>query len=297
MRLDPVSLKLFVSVVESGSIAAAAQREHIAAAAVSKRMSELEDLLENELLSRTNKGVEPTPAGKALLQHARRVLHDLDEIVVGMRDWTRGTRGLVRVHANISAITQFLPGELGGFLAAHPGIQVSLEERISSEIVRGLLDNEADVGVAVVPVAPEGLQCFAYRRDELALIVPAGHELATRASMPFVETLAHDFVGLHTGSVINEALSRAALDAQRPLRVRIQVTSYDALSRMVQAGLGIGVMPRIVAEQYAATLGIVRIALEDPWRHRELSLCMRAYDALPPAARVLVDHLRALPVD
>lgn len=292
MRLDPVSLKLFVAVVEEGSIAAAAQRSHIAAAAVSKRMSELEALLQTALLSRTNKGVEPTPAGLALLNHARRLLHELDDIVVEMRDWSGGTRGLVRVNANISAITQFLPREMAAFMARYPGVQVSLQERISSQIVAAVADNQADVGIAVVAAPPEGLQVFPYRRDELVLITPAGHALAARASIAFADTLAHEFVGLHTGSVINLLLTRAALDAERALRLRIQVTSYDALSRMVEAGLGIGVMPKAVALQYVASLGIACVALEDAWSQRELKLLVRGYESLPSAARLLVDALR-----
>lgn len=80
MRLDPTSLKLFVCVVEEGTIAAAAERSHSAAAAVSKRVSELEAVLRTQLLTRTNKGVEPTAAGSALLNIARRALHELDEV-------------------------------------------------------------------------------------------------------------------------------------------------------------------------------------------------------------------------
>ena len=131
MHLDPLSLKLFVAVVESGSIAGAAERHHIAAAAVSKRMSELEATLRTPLLERTNKGVDATPAGTALLAHAHRLLRDMDEIFVEMRDWSGGVRGQVRVCANISAITQFLPREIAGFLERYPQVQVRLQERIS----------------------------------------------------------------------------------------------------------------------------------------------------------------------
>jgi len=292
MELDPLSLKLFAAVIEHGSIAGAAQRHHIAAAAVSKRMSELEAQLRTALLTRTNKGVEATPAGLALLGHAHRLLRDMDEIFVEMRDWSDGVRGQVRVCANISAITQFLPQEIATFLSRYPEAQIHLQERISARLVQEVLRNETDVGIGVVEVLPAGLEAYPYRRDELVLITPARHPLATRERVPFADTLDFDYVGLHTGSAINLQLARASMDAQRDLRIRIQVTSYDALSRMVEAGLGIGLMPARVAAQYSASLGIRAIALTDAWRARELRILVRAYDALSPTARLLVDGLR-----
>ena len=292
MRLDPVSLKLFIAVVEAGSIAGAAEREHIAAAAVSRRMSELEATLRTPLLSRTNKGVGATAAGSVLLNHARRLLREFDDIVVEMRDWAGGTRGQVRIVANLSAIAQFLPQEIAAFLKQYPDVQLHLQEHISSAVVRAVAENEADVGVGVGADAGAGLEVFPYHRDELVLVTPAAHALADRERIAFAETLDFDYVGLHTGSSINLMLERAALEAQRPWRLRMQVTSYDALARMVEAGLGIGVMPGRVAQAYTAALGVRTLALTDGWRERELTVCVRRYDALPEAARLLVDSLR-----
>lgn len=291
MRLDPVSLKLFVDVVDLGSIAAAAGRGHIAAAAVSRRLSELEAALRTTLLHRTNKGVAPTPAGLALLHRARRLLGELDDIALEMRDWSGGTRGQVRVVANISAIVQFLPGEIAAFLARHPGVQVLLEERISSAVLRAVAGNEADVGICLARPPPPGLAVLPYRSDRLAVVVPRGHALAERASVRFAETLGFDVVGLHTGSAINLQLQQAAADAGAALKLRIQVTSYDALAHMVAAGLGVGVMPQAAAAPYAATLGIATVALDEPWAERRLAICVRDDGALSAAARRLVESL------
>lgn len=294
MRLDPLSLRLFVSVVERGSIAAAAQQGHIAPAAVSKRMSELEAQLCTPLLARTNKGAQATPAGLALLNLARRLLVDLDDIALQMRDWSGGTRGQVRVFANISAITQFLPKEIAAFLARYPQVDVHLQERISSVIVKAVAENEADVGVCLMDGPADGVEVFPYHRDELVLILPRRHRLAKKRGVAFAQALEHDFVGLHTGSSIMLLLTRAAMAAQRSLRVRIQVTSYDALARMVEAGLGIGVMPRAVAQALVKSVDIAAVALTDPWASRELAICVRSYATLPVAARLLVDSLRAV---
>lgn len=291
MRLDPTSLRLFVRVVETGTIAAAAEREHIAASAVSKRLSELEQVLQTVLLQRSNKGIEPTAAGIALLNLARGVLHDLDDIQVQMRDFSSGTRGFVRIFANISAITQFLPRQLKSFLDEHPHVHIHLEEKISSEITRGVAESAADIGIFTSGVYGQDLEIFPYQHDELVVIVPAEHPLVTRESVTFQEILDYEFIGLHTGSAINLLLIKNASELNRSLKVRMQVTSYDALCLMVEAGLGIGILPKSSARPALASLGIRVLWLEEDWAQRSLSICVRSYPTLSVAARLLVDHL------
>jgi DNA-binding transcriptional LysR family regulator len=291
-RLDPVSLRLFVAVAESGTIAAAAAREHIAAAAVSRRLAEIEAALGTALLVRTNRGVEPTAAGRALLGLARRALHELDQVGVQMRGFGSGLRGLVRVAASLSAITQFVPADLESFVAAHPDVQLHLEEKVSQVVTRTVAENSADIGISTAAVTDERLQTFPYHADRLVLVVPRGHRLAARSSTTLAEALGHPFVGLHTGSAIDTLLARAAAEAQRPLNLRIQVTSFDALCMMVGHGLGVGVLPEAVARRNAAVLDIKPVALEDAVALRRFRLCVRDLDGLPAAARLLLEHLR-----
>lgn len=293
MRLDPVSLRLFVSVVETGTILAGAEREHVVASAASRRLSELEATLKTTLLERTNKGVVPTAAGLALANLARGVLHSLDEIATQMADYASGLRGQVRIAANLSAITQWLPAEIRSFLEAHPGVDVRLEEMISTRVQKAVAENQADVGIfAPVPVA-EAVETFRYHDDRLVLIAPRGHPLADRPSLRYVDALAYDVVGLHTGSAINLQLIKAATDVERTVRLRIEVTSYEALCLMVETGIGVGFLPEAVARRYADTLAIAVVAFDEPWAARTLKLCVRSQAALPPAARMLVEHLRA----
>jgi DNA-binding transcriptional LysR family regulator len=276
VKLDPVSLRLFVAVMEEGTIAAAATRAHLAPAAVSKRISELEGTLDTVLLGL-----------------ARGLLNNLDDIAEQMAGYASGLRGHVRVFANISAITQFLPDDLRTFMAAAPLVQVHLQERISTSIARAVADSRADIGILNAGAYGESLTLLPYREDELVLIVPREHVLARRRKVTFREALAHDFVGAHPGSAVNNQLHRAAGDLGLPLHLRIQVSGYDAMSLMVAAGLGVGVLPRQSARLYLSSLGIRAVALDEPWVWRQLVVCVRALDALSPAARSLVDHLCA----
>ena len=292
MKLDPVSLRLFVAVMEENTIAGAAAREHIAPSAASRRLSELEAALRVELFTRSNKGVEPSAAAFALLHLARGVLNDMDGIATQMRDYTTGTRGHVRVVANISAITQFLPGELQRFLAQHPQVDVRLQEQISTAIAHSVAENAADIGILNDGVYGEKVTLLPYRTDELVLVVPTGHTLARRKTVRLTDALAFDFVGMHPGSAINNQLTRAAAEAQLPLKLRIQVTGYDALCLMVAAGLGVGVMPRGSAALYSGSLAVRTVTLAEPWAQRRLVLCVRSYESLSSVSRLLVDHLR-----
>jgi len=292
MKLDPVSLKLFVAVMETGTIADAAAREHIAASAVSKRMSELEATLGTELFTRSNKGAAATAAAYVLLNLARGALNNLDNIVAQMGEYSSGMRGHVRVFANISAITQFLPEELKSFLVDYPLVQIHLEERISSVIAKAVADNAADIGILNVGNYGEDVTFLPYHEDELVVIVPHAHPLTRKKSTTLRQALAYDFVGTHPGSAINNRLQQAAGEIGKPLKLRIQVASYDALCLMVAAGLGIGVMPRDSARLYLRSLKIKSIALAEPWAKRRLVICVRAYDALSSVAKALVDHLR-----
>jgi DNA-binding transcriptional LysR family regulator len=291
MKLDPLSLRLFVAVMEEGTIAAAAAREHLAQAAVSKRISELEQALDTSLFQRSNKGAQATAAGHALLGLARGVLNGLEDIAEQMAGYASGLRGHVRVSANISAITQFLPDDLRSFLDGAPLVQVHLQEAISTVIARAVADSTADIGILNAGDYGESLTLLPYREDELVLIVPREHPLARRKKVAMREALAHEFVGAHPGSAVNNQLHKAAAEAGLPLRLRIQVGGYDAMSLMVAAGMGIGILPRLSARLYLASLGIRAVALDEPWARRRLMVCVRSIDALSPAARTLVEHL------
>ncbi len=294
-RVDLTSLQLFVAVCELGSIGRAAEREFIAASAISKRLSDLEAALHTPLLYRHTRGVDLTPAGESLLHHARTVLYSLEKMQGELSEYADGVRGHVRVHANISAIVQYLPEDLGVFTREHEAIKIDLEEHLSSEVLRAVQEGAADLGICHASEGAHELQSLPYRKDRLALIVPAGHALAKHDSIAFLATLDYDHVGLHTNSSIYVAMHQAATDAGRSIKLRIHVTGLDAMCRMIENGLGIGVMPLRAFELMRGGIGrgLVSIALDDAWAEREIRLVARDFSTLPVAARSLVAHLHA----
>ena len=290
MRPDLSSLALFIRVAETKSITKAAQAGHIALAAASRRVSQLEELFGVLLLYRTAKGVELTPAGNALLIHARQMMEHVDEMRAELSDYTKGGKGLVRVQANTSALAQFLSQDLAAFSAAHPAIKVSLEEQRSGAIVQALQAGTTDIGI-VMEGAPTGdLQCFDYRTDTLVAVLPRRHALRGKR-VAFARLLDYDFVGLESDTVISRLLAAAAAAHGKPLRLRVQLKGFDVVAKMIQAGLGIGVLPEGAARSFAGPMRLRLVPLTDAWATRRMWVCVRDYAALPASARQLVDHL------
>ncbi|HEY9209512.1 LysR family transcriptional regulator [Acidovorax soli] len=291
-RIDLTSLQLFVAVCELGSIGRAAEREFIAASAVSKRLSDLETAVDTALLYRHSRGVTLTPAGESLLHHARTVLFGLERMQGELSEYAEGVRGHVRMHANISAIVQFLPEDLGAFARAHSQVKIDLQEHLSSDVLHAVQEGAADLGICNTGgPASADLQSRPYRTDRLVLVVPAAHALSGQEAIHFEDVLDWDIVGLHANSSISLAMRAAAAAAGRPLRQRIQVTGLDAMCRMIDNGLGVGLLPD---RAFALMQGVGRlqaVPLADPWAQRELRLVARDFDALPVTARLLVEHL------
>ncbi|MDB5870561.1 MAG: transcriptional regulator, LysR family [Ramlibacter sp.] len=294
-RIDLTSLQLFVAVCELGSIGKAAEREFIAASAVSKRLSDLEATLDTPLLYRHTRGVDLTPAGESLLHHARSVLFSLEKMQGELSEYADGVRGHVRVHASISAVIQFLPEDLGRFIRDHPEVKIDLEEHLSTEVVRAVQEGAADLGICNTGILTPGheLQIRPYRQDRLVLIVPRRHPLARRKSVAFGETLGYDHVGLHSNSSIYLAMRDAAAAVGRTIKLRIHVTGLDAMCRMIHNGLGVGLMPRRAFELMHGVGDLECVALSDDWAARDIRLVARDFSTLPVTGRLLVEHLGA----
>src|ERR1700726_3488603 len=293
MRFDLVDLSLFRHVVDAGSITHGAERAHLALAAASTRIRNMEDALGARLLVRSRLGVAPTPAGRALLQHARAILRQAERLNEDLGVYAGGLAGQIRVLSNTNALTEFLPEALSAFLAAHPRISVDLEERLSDEIVALIAEGVADLGVIAGTVDAGALETYPFRRDRFVLVVARDHPLAKRAKIGFEDVLEHDFVGLDRASAIQRFLATKAVRIGRPLRLRVQLRSFDAVCRLVECKVGIGIVPETTARRVSKTMAIAIVPLADSWAVRELTICVRDINELPLYARQLVEHLRA----
>ena len=295
-RFDLTTLRLFVAAVDSGSLTAGAERLGLSLAAASKRVAELESHVGTPLLERSKRGVVPSPAGRTLLPHAMEMVARLEQMALAMSDVRGGMAGHLRLWANTSAFGGFLPGLLAAYGKVHPGVVLDLEDAISEDAVRGVARGAAELAVIGENTAAVGLQTLVCDVDELVLLMPPGHPLApadARQAVGFGDLLDHDLVAFGRATSLTRQLAAAAEAVQRPLRLRAQVRSFDAMGRMVAAGLGLAVLPRQGALPYAHALGLLIAPLHGMQTERRLLLAMRDRNTLSPAASALVQMAQA----
>ena len=293
MLPDIDSLALFVRAAELRSLTKAAEASHIGLAAASRRMALLEHRFKTALLERSPRGVEVTPAGAALLPHAKALLLEMNEMQAEMRDHAGGRKGALRILANTSAMTESLPGDLAAFSRLNPDVRLTVQERWTDEIVRSLQGGEADIGIVVEGIPTDGLQTHAYHTDRIAVVMPATHPLASVPVMKFTDVLDDDLVALESSASMMRLLTEQAVIAERTLQLRVQVRSFEVVCRMVEAGLGLGILPFESASILGQALGLVVRPLMEPWAERTMLVCVKSERASNPSVAKLVDHLVA----
>lgn len=291
MRYNLTDLRLFVAVAEAQNLTRGAERAHLAPSSASHRLQQLETALGTPLFVRRARGVTPTRAGEALLRHARQLFAQLEQMHADLAPFAAGVRGHVTLWANTHATHSFLPDDLAHFLRAHPQVSVTLEERTSPEIVMAVARGEVEVGVVAERVEGAEVEMIPYRADRLVLITPAEHPLAAKASTRFAEVLDHPFVMLHAGSAIHTFTMNAAATLGRHLDVRIQVRSFEAVCRMVGAGVGLGLVPKSAVSTGGLREPPTVVELDEAWAQRDLQVCVRQRAALSGFAAALVDSL------
>lgn len=294
MHFDLSDLRLFIHIAESPSLTQGARRACLSAAAASNRIKHLEAELKAQLLYRDSKGIELTDAGRRLLHHARLIMRQVDYLISEFSAFSDLSSGHMRIFANTTAVTELMPEVLATFLADHPGVTVDLQEKLTRDIIRGVLDGSTDIGIVAGPVQAPGLQILHFSTDKLVVIAPTNHDLAAQTSVNFAQTLAYQHVGLQEGSTLQAFLNNQATLAGSAVAWRIQLTSFEAICRMVAAGVGVGIIPASVARRHSQAMNLSMIALDEPWAVRERSVLIRERNALPGCARALVDTLLRL---
>jgi len=295
MRLDLADLRLFLCVVEAGSITQGAAGANLALASASERLPNMEEDAGVALLERRPRGVLATEAGEALTHHARLILRQRALLEGELHDFAVGGRGTLHFYANTAAPTQFLPSRLGSWLADRPRVRLELKERTSQEIVRTIAAGLAEAGIVSDAVEAPGLQLQPVAKDHLALIVPAGHRLGKRDAVALADVLKEAFVGLAAGTALQDHIDAHARAAGRALTMRIRMKTFEGLCEIVANGVGVGIVPTGVGRRYRRRHAYEMVPLVDAWARRRLCLCFRDWDAMSAPMQSLLTHLERKP--
>ncbi|PRH85425.1 LysR family transcriptional regulator [Labrys okinawensis] len=289
MRFDLTDLRLFEAVVRAGSISGGAERMHMALASASARVSGMEAVLGAALFSRSRRGVEPTAAGRALLHHARTITAQVEQMRSELLAFSAGLKGEIRILSNTAGLVELVPAALRVFLANHPGVDIDIEERTSTEIVEAIGAGLADFGVIAATADLAALETRSLGVDRLVAITAGTSPLAARPEIGFAELIGEPFVGL-AGGALTDHLARHAARLGRRIAYRVRLRSFDAVARLVEAGIGVGVLPLAAVERYGSPhLAVLR--LSDGWADRHLVVCARSLADLSMHARLLIDEL------
>jgi DNA-binding transcriptional LysR family regulator len=292
-RFDLVSLRLFVAVVDAGSLTAGADRFGISLAAASKRIAELEQHCGTPLLQRGQRGVTATADGQTLHRHAIEVIARLEQLAQAVDDFHSGATGHLRLCANPSAFGGFLPGVLAEYAVRYPKVTIDLDDALSEQGIRAVQKGLAELAVIGDNVPCEGLETIVCNVDHLVLLAPVGHPLAAHEEVAVEKAFDYELVTLARSASLTRKIMAAADAVQRVPRIRVQVRSFDSMCRMVASGLGLAILPSAAAALYAQALGLAQVRLLGTVTERVLLLAMRRRAELSTAAAALVEMLES----
>jgi len=293
MRFDLTDLRLFVHVAEAASITRGATRANMALASASARIQGMEQTLGTALLERGRRGVSLAPAGHALLHHARIVLQQVEHMRGELGAYASGLRGHVRLWCNTAALSEFLAPALAPYLAAHPNVDIDIQERPSYAITQAVIGGLADIGIVTDVADLTGLESLPFARDQLVLVASRSHRLARRRQIAYREAARYAFIGLAADNPLQEYISRHASRTGGAPKQRIQMRDFHSICQLVAQGVGLGIMPQTAAQRCRRGLPLAVVPLTDAWALRRLTICVRRLDALPAHGQQLVAHLKA----
>ncbi|GAB5097281.1 LysR substrate-binding domain-containing protein [Caballeronia sp. HLA56] len=289
MRFDLTDMRLFLTVIERGSITAGAQAMHLALASASERIAGMESALGASLFERNRRGVQTTAAGDAFARHARMILAQVEQMRGELRTYATGLKGRIRLLSNTAALAAFLPPRLARFLAAYPDLSIDLDERPSAEIVQAVAEGRADLGIVADFTDLGNLQTHLVAEDQLVVMMNRAHRMANEHAVAFAEIVGDAFVGL-ADAALEMHLAERASRLGRQLEYRIHMRSIDNVAMLVEAGIGLAILSQASAELVRRP-GLAVVPLSEPWATRRLHLCARAFNALTPHASLLAQQL------
>lgn len=291
MHFDFADLKLFTRIAEEENLSRGARKAFLSPAAASARLKSLEEQLGTRLFYRESRGLTLTPAGARLLRHARVIERQFEHVRNEFEEFSKDSVGHIRIFANTTAVTEFMPEVLAKFMAERHAVTVDLQERLTRDIVRGVLDGSADLGIVAGAVDVDGLEVIHFSTDKLVLVTSVAHPLAGKSSVSFGETLDYDHISLHEGSTLHAFLTDLVRQQQRKLQIRIQIRSFEAACRMIESGVGVGILPLSAAIRHQRTMRLSIVELAEPWALRERALLVRDMEGLPSCAKGLIEAL------
>jgi len=291
MHFDIPDLRLFIHIAEAGSLTAGARSASLSTAAASTRMKSLESQLGCRLFYRESQGIELTPGGQQLLIHARTIMRQVEYVKADFSKMQNKTEGHIRIFANTTAVTDFMPQILAKFMAERPDVTIDLQERPTNDIFRCVLDGAADIGITSGDVLVEGVETIPFSEDRLVVVTSPNHPLSKNNNLSFRDTLDYSYVGLHHGSTIFQFLVNESQKYGIKLPLKMQVYGFEQACRLIEAGVGIGILPESSALRYKEKMDLNILTINDDWSVRKRFVVVREVESISEICKDLIQEI------
>jgi DNA-binding transcriptional LysR family regulator len=290
--MDLAQLRTFLAVAEAGGISAAARARNLSQPAVSLQIKALEEDLGVVLLHRGRRGVTLTGAGEALRGHARRALDAVRAARSEAAAWGGLSRGTLSLGVTDAAATRILPPVFAAYHRRYPGIEVSVDVSATTPLLDGLRGGRFDLVLGTLPVEGTGIRTRAVWTETLGLVVPPAMR-----NRPLSRLLREEpFIAYPRESITRTLVDAALVRAGVPVRPVMEIGRPGVMVRLVEAGLGVSVLPESVYAPLVAAGTLVRRGGRTLAVPRSLGLVELREREPEPAARAFVEVLEeALP--
>jgi DNA-binding transcriptional LysR family regulator len=292
MRYNLITLDLFLCASKYKSLVKAAKEKHLVVSAVSKRILDLEKSVGVNLFYRKKTGVELTPAGLEMQKHCTKIFNSINIMDESIKEYSLVSSGIVRVTANLSSITQFLPEDLATFSKKFPKIKIKLKEKTSSEVISSVKESLSDIGIFSEHVEnTERLRIIDYKSDTLVLVVPEYHPLVSKLTVKIKDFVKFEMVGLEKGSSLQAMIDKQVQKQNLKMKKKLETVSFEGIRGMVEAGLGISVLPTGAIKPYLKSSKLKIIKIDEEWAKRSIKIAIKNDDSIGKAGALLLNHL------
>jgi DNA-binding transcriptional LysR family regulator len=284
MNVSLRQLRVFQAVAQHGSFTRAGERVGLTQPAVSRCVTELEQQLGLKLLDRTTREVVLTGAGRALAARLERVLDELDAVLLDVHGLATQRQGRVRIASSPTLSANLLPECIARSQTEHPGLALQLLDRMQHHALASVLSGEVDFGVLIDPGPVEGLHTEPILTEPFCLVCPPEHALARARSVRWSALAGQPLVLLDHASGSRRLIDEALQAEGVPATLAQEVGHVTTIFRMLEAGLGVSVVPRLALPP----TGLARLAVRRllPQVGRQIVLARRARRALAPVAEL-----------
>ncbi|AYN97408.1 LysR family transcriptional regulator [Pseudomonas sp. LTJR-52] len=290
MNFELGDLRAFVAIAERGSFRDAALDIHLSQPALSRRIAKLENALGVRLLERTTRRVDLTAVGRDFARKARDVLNNLDESLLGMGEVAERMRGEVTIACVPSAVRYFLPEVLQEYHRQYPRIMIRITDEGASDVLSSVVRGEVDFGVNYIGAQEPAVEFQPVLREPFVAACRRDHPLATRKCVTWAELGQYDYMAVAKASGNRFLLDLALAETANTPRSFCEVRHIMTVVSLVEAGLGIAVVPRL-AMPLDDHPTLISIPLEEPAATRTVGLVRRRGRILTPAAQQLYDMI------